>query len=101
MKSPSIVARSRRTKLPLFMPPARRENAKGPASRFSPRISRWWRGTTALLTAAATGLGTLSYQWQFNGTNISGASNTNLTLNNVQPTNAGSYTVVVTNALLR
>ena len=58
-------------------------------------------GTNALFTVAATGLGPLSYQWQFNGTTISGATNTNLTLNNVQPTNAGSYTVVVTNSWLR
>ena len=39
----------------------------------------------------------LSYQWQFNGADIAGATGTSLTLTNVQPTNGGSYTVVVTN----
>src|SRR5262245_21588107 len=39
----------------------------------------------------------LSYQWQFNGANVPGATNALLTLTNVQTTNAGSYTVVVSN----
>ena len=37
----------------------------------------------------------LSYQWQFDGTNIAGATNASLTLTNVQITNDGVYTVVV------
>src|SRR5262249_40764419 len=40
----------------------------------------------------------LSFQWQFNGANINGATDSNLTLNNVQPTDAGNYRVVVTNS---
>jgi hypothetical protein len=39
----------------------------------------------------------LSYQWQFNGTNIADATNSVLTLANVIGDNAGEYTVVVTN----
>jgi hypothetical protein len=39
----------------------------------------------------------LSYQWNFNTTNIVGATNAILTLNNVQFTQAGSYTVLVAN----
>jgi hypothetical protein len=39
----------------------------------------------------------LSYQWQINGTNIAGATNATLTLNDVQTTESGSYTVIVTN----
>jgi hypothetical protein len=38
----------------------------------------------------------LDYQWQFNGVNISGATNTMLTLTNVSATNNGGYDVVVT-----
>src|SRR5665213_1184955 len=38
-----------------------------------------------------------SYQWNFNGTNFSGATNALLTVTNVQTTDAGSYSVVVTN----
>jgi hypothetical protein len=38
----------------------------------------------------------LSYQWQFNGTNLDGATNAVLTLSNVQLIDSGNYTVVVT-----
>ncbi len=42
----------------------------------------------------------LSYQWYFNGMNLSaGAINASLTLTNVQLTNAGNYSAVVTNAI--
>jgi RHS repeat-associated protein len=54
-------------------------------------------GTNAVLTVDATGSGPLSYQWQFNGVNISGATSATLTLSNVGASNAGSYTVVVSN----
>jgi Immunoglobulin domain/Immunoglobulin I-set domain len=39
----------------------------------------------------------LSYQWSFNATNILGATNSSLTLTNVQPDDAGNYAVQVTN----
>src|SRR5439155_11162811 len=53
----------------------------------------------AFLTVTATGLAPMSYQWQFNGAAIGGATGTNLALNNVQPANAGNYAVVVSNKL--
>ncbi len=53
--------------------------------------------STANFTVAATGTQPLSYQWQFNGTNLSGATGTSLTLNPVQLTQAGAYAVVITN----
>ncbi|HEY3855742.1 MAG TPA: immunoglobulin domain-containing protein, partial [Verrucomicrobiae bacterium] len=37
-----------------------------------------------------------TFQWQFDGTNIAGATNATLTITNVQGTDAGTYTVVVT-----
>ncbi len=43
--------------------------------------------------------GNLSYQWQFKGTNIAGATNASLTLTNVQFTNAGVYTVIISNGV--
>jgi hypothetical protein len=46
----------------------------------------------------ANGTEPLSYQWNFNGTNIDGAANTTLTLTNVQASQAGNYAVLVTNA---
>jgi len=39
----------------------------------------------------------LSYQWRFNGANISGATTNSYTLFNAQTNDAGSYVVVVTN----
>jgi hypothetical protein len=56
-------------------------------------------GQNATFTVVAVGTAPLSYQWRFNTTNnLAGATNASLTLTNAQSTNAGSYTVVVTNA---
>jgi hypothetical protein len=54
-------------------------------------------GGTATFNVTASGMPPLSYQWNFNGTNIAGATNTTLTLTNVQVSQAGNYTVLVTN----
>jgi hypothetical protein len=54
-------------------------------------------GGTANFSVTASGSLPLSYQWAFNGTNIVGATNTSLTLTNVQLSQAGNYTVLVTN----
>lgn len=40
-----------------------------------------------------------SFQWQYDGTNISGATSGQLTINNAQLANAGSYSLVVTDPL--
>jgi outer membrane protein assembly factor BamB len=45
----------------------------------------------------ASGAGRLGYQWRFMGTNLSGASGSILHLTNVQPAQAGDYSVMVTN----
>ena len=52
---------------------------------------------TATFTAGASG-GSLSYQWQFNGTNITGATGASLTITNVSSANIGAYKVIVNNA---
>jgi hypothetical protein len=55
-------------------------------------------GNNATFTAAAAGTPPLSYQWYFNtNTVLAGATNATLTLTGVQLTNAGNYTVVVSN----
>lgn len=54
-------------------------------------------GSPATLQAAATGP-TLTYQWRRNGQPVSGATGPTLSISAVQPTDAGLYTVVVTNA---
>src|SRR5262249_25316512 len=43
------------------------------------------------------GTAPLSYQWRFNGTNLAGKTNQSLTIPNVQFTDAGLYSVLVTN----
>jgi len=55
-------------------------------------------GSTATFSVAASGTEPLAYQWCFNGTNLAGQTSTTLTLGSVQTAQAGSYTVVVTNA---
>ena len=55
---------------------------------------------TVTFSVTATGTSPLRYQWRFNTTNIlAGATNATLTLANVQTTNAGNYSVVVTNVV--
>jgi hypothetical protein len=54
-------------------------------------------GANVTLTVSATGTPPLQYQWQFSGTNISGATKSSLTVSNAQSSSAGSYTVTVTN----
>ncbi|HXI71479.1 MAG TPA: immunoglobulin domain-containing protein [Verrucomicrobiae bacterium] len=49
------------------------------------------------LTVGVTGTTPLSYQWRFGGTNLAGATTNFYALNNAQPTNAGAYTIVITN----
>jgi hypothetical protein len=53
-------------------------------------------GDTVMFSVVATG-GPLSYQWQRNGANLPGATNSSLTLTNVQAGNAGTYRVRVAN----
>ena len=45
----------------------------------------------------AQGTAPFTYRWLFNGANIAGATNATLNLSNVQISNAGAYSVVVSN----
>jgi hypothetical protein len=54
-------------------------------------------GTTASFNVTAVGTQPLNYQWSCNTTNIIGATNPVLTLSGVQLSQAGNYTVLVTN----
>jgi len=55
-------------------------------------------GATAYLRLMAVGAFPLSYQWNCNGTNIPGATNTVLVLTSVQPSQSGTcYTLTATN----
>jgi uncharacterized repeat protein (TIGR01451 family) len=56
-------------------------------------------GGTLTFTVAATGDGTLSYQWYRDGSPIGGATAATYTLNNATPANSGSYAVEVSNSV--
>lgn len=47
----------------------------------------------------ATGEAPITWQWLFNGTNLPGATGTNLALANLQPTQTGTYGVWLSNAI--
>ncbi len=55
-------------------------------------------GADLLLSVGVTMPGQLSYQWQFSGTTITGATDASLKVTNVQAANAGAYLVVVSNS---
>ncbi len=55
------------------------------------------QGQSATFSVTAGGTTPLGYQWYFNGTAISSATSSSLTLSDVQTNNSGSYTVVVSN----
>jgi hypothetical protein len=55
-------------------------------------------GDTLMLYAAVDGTPPVTYQWMLNGTNaLPGATNLSLTISNMQPANAGAYTLVAAN----
>jgi uncharacterized repeat protein (TIGR03803 family) len=54
-------------------------------------------GSNVTFTVTASGSIPLTYLWQFDGTNIAGATNSSLTVSNAQSANFGTYTVVISN----
>jgi outer membrane protein assembly factor BamB len=54
-------------------------------------------GTSATFTVTTISPPPLAYQWEFNGAAISNATDSSLTIPAAQATNAGNYTVVITN----
>jgi hypothetical protein len=72
--------------------------AAAPAIATPPAGKTLGYGTGGNLTVNAGGPGPLSYQWRFNGTNITGGTGSSLNFSNLQYTNAGLYDVVVTGA---
>jgi endonuclease/exonuclease/phosphatase family metal-dependent hydrolase len=54
-------------------------------------------GSPVTFNVTANGAAPLNYQWRFNDTNIASAVTNFYTLANAQLTNAGNYTVVITN----
>ncbi len=62
-----------------------------------PQSQTVYAGSTVEFSVDADGSAPLIYQWKFNGTNLANGNNATLSLTNVTSTNAGSYSVVVSN----
>jgi hypothetical protein len=69
-----------------------------PSITSQPTSQSRFLGTTASFSVVASGTGTLSYQWRFNGTSIPGATASTYSITSFQTTDAGTYSVVITNA---
>ncbi len=69
-----------------------------PTIIFEPQNLTITNGDSASFKVYASGAPLLSYQWQWNGTNIVGAIKATLNLTNVQYTSAGNYSVIVSNS---
>lgn len=69
-----------------------------PAILIQPVGVSLYAGLNASFSVTASGSLPLDYQWQFDSTNINGATNSILTLTDVAVSQSGSYTVIVSNA---
>lgn len=73
--------------------------AAAPFIVAQPQNSTNMTGQSVAFTVVAGGTGPLAYQWYFNtNTPLVGATNFTFTINNLQATNAGIYSVIVTNS---
>lgn len=68
-----------------------------PAITAQPQSQTVSAGTNVQFSVTTSGKPVPTYQWFFNGTAISGATSSSLSLPDVQAGNAGNYTVAVTN----
>lgn len=69
-----------------------------PSFTMPPKGRSLSAGDNTSLNAFATGVGVIGYQWRFNSTNLSGATNIQLNLTNVTVAKAGLYDVLATNS---
>lgn len=73
-------------------------SAASPSISNQPQSQAVTAGQGATFSVTATGTNPFSYQWKNGGVSIVGATASTLTLGSVQNSDAGSYTVVVTNS---
>ena len=71
---------------------------QAPIITTEPQSQTALAGSTVTFSVVVSGSEPLSYQWRLNGVNIPGATSASYTISNAQPTQAGDYTVVVSNA---
>ncbi|MCX6925922.1 MAG: immunoglobulin domain-containing protein, partial [Verrucomicrobia bacterium] len=68
-----------------------------PTITFQPANQTVFAGDYVTFDVLAAGTQPFSYQWSLNGNSLPGATNRSLVINEVQPAQAGTYTVLVTN----
>ena len=68
-----------------------------PTVSISPMNVIVFGGSNAVITASASGLPPLTYQWMKAQSALAEETNATLTISNAQPTNAGGYSAIVSN----
>src|SRR4051812_10420655 len=70
--------------------------AAAPSIQTQPQSTFGLVGSNVTFSVSASG-DSLSYQWLKDGSNVSGATGTTLLIANISSTDAGTYTVTITN----
>jgi alpha-tubulin suppressor-like RCC1 family protein len=71
---------------------------RAPAATIQPFDRTIIEGSNTLVVAKFSGLQPVTYQWQYNGTNIPDATNDVLSLTNLQTGQSGAYQLVASNS---
>lgn len=74
-------------------------NATSPTITTQPTAQAMTAGAGVSLSVAASGTGPIIYQWKRNGVALVGATRSSFSITSAQPSDAGTYAVVVTNAV--
>jgi DNA-binding beta-propeller fold protein YncE len=69
-----------------------------PTISAQPQTASVNQGQSATFSVTASGTAPLTYQWRRNGAPINGATSSSYTVGNAQPSAAGTYDVIITNA---
>ena len=69
-----------------------------PIITAEPRTQFQWEAKRVSLNVTATGTAPLTYQWQFNGTNLPDATDPDLTMTNVELAHDGQYRAIISDA---
>ncbi|MEO7300833.1 MAG: immunoglobulin domain-containing protein [Verrucomicrobiota bacterium] len=79
----------------VYVPPS----PSAPSIATQPVAQTLNRGDSATFFVVASGTAPITYQWKFQGTNISGETNSAYTRNTIQSSDAGNYSVSLTNSV--